>query len=49
MTHNENDAKFTVPQMTDKSKVGVYTFIVRSEIKVPNDYNMNSFTPMTSE
>ena len=47
--HNEPDSDFTIPQNNDLSLIGSYTVTIRSEIQVPDDYTLSSFTTMFVE
>jgi hypothetical protein len=49
MTHNTASAKFTLPSTSNLALIGKYTFTVRSEINVPNDYTMTTTTVMFKE
>ena len=47
--HNEDTADFTILQNNDLSILGSYTVTLRSEIYIPDDYMMTSFTTMRVE
>ena len=49
MTYDLANRRFTVPELTDLSLVGIYTFILRSEISVPDDHTMSRETLMSQE
>ena len=49
VTHNELTSDFTIPQNTDLSIIGSYTVGLRSEIKIPTDSSMTSYTTMFEE
>jgi len=40
MVYDKQNAKFNLPQTADLSIIGIYSFVIRSEIEVPNDYTM---------
>ena len=49
VTYDSLNARFIVPETSDLSLVGVYTFIIRSEISMPVDYTMSSETVLSDE
>ena len=49
MTHNEGSSDFFIPQNLDLSLIGSYPVTIRSEIRVPDDYTMTSYTTMFVE
>ena len=42
MTHDIQNARFTLPSTSNLELIGKYTFTLRSEIKTPNDYTMKT-------
>ena len=42
MVFDEPNARFELPETADLSLIGIYTFVVRSEIEVPEDYTMST-------
>jgi len=49
VTHNEPTSDFTIEQNTDLSLIGSYPVTLRSEIQIPDDFTMTSFTTMFVE
>jgi len=49
MNHNIGPANFVIPETSDLALLGEYTFTVRSEITVPDDYTMTTSTVMFVE
>ena len=49
MTHNESTSDFTIPLNSDLSLIGSYPVTIRSEIQVPDDYTLTSYTTMFVE
>ena len=50
MTHNEPTSKdFSIDQIDDLSLVGEYIVTIKSEIEVPDDYTMSTFSTLVSE
>jgi len=49
VTHNRATADFTIPQIYDLSIVGDYKVHIRSEIYIPNDYTLQSYTTKFTE
>ena len=49
VTHNVGTSDFTIPQNVDLSLIGSYTVTIRSEIQVPDDYTLTSYTTMFVE
>ena len=49
VTHNEFTSDFTIPKNSDLSIIGSYTVGLRSEIQIPNDFTMTSFTTLFVE
>ena len=47
--HNEMDSLFVIPENSDLSLIGSYTVTIRSEIQIPDDYTMTSYTTMFVE
>ena len=44
--HNEPSSDFTIPQNNNLSLIGEYIVTLRSEIQVPDDYTLTSYTSM---
>jgi hypothetical protein len=44
MSHDIGPASFYLPKSVDLSLLGEYTFTIRSEITVPDDYTMTTST-----
>ena len=50
LIHNSPDSNdFNVAQVTDLTLAGEYTVTIQSEIQMPDDYTMSTFTPVISE
>ena len=47
--HNESTSDFTISQNSDLSLIGSYPVTIRSEIQVPDDFTMTTFTTMFVE
>ena len=44
ITHNEGSSDFTLPKNTDLSLIGSYPVTIRSEIQVPDDATLTTFS-----
>ena len=44
VTHNGAGSDFTVPKSGDLNIIGEYTVNIKSEISVPDDYNLSGYT-----
>lgn len=44
--HNEGTSDFTIPQTNDLTLLGSYKVSLRSEINIPDDYTMTTYTTM---
>ena len=49
VTHNEATSDFTIPQTSDLSLIGEYIVTLRSEISIPDDYTMTTYTTLFVE
>ena len=49
VAYNKDTSDFLIPQNSDLSLIGNYPVTIRSEIRVPDDYTMTSFTTMFVE
>ena len=48
-THNLGSSDFTIPQNNDLSLIGEYTVTLRSEISIPDDHTLTTFTTLFVE
>ena len=49
MTHDEGNSDFTITRIDDLSKIGSYVINVKSEISVPDDASLSSYSTMSAE
>ena len=49
VTHNLSTSDLTISQNSDLSLIGSYPVTIRSEIQVPDDFTMTTFTTMFVE
>ena len=47
--HEAAEFRFRVNEQSDNANIGAYTITIRSEISVPDDATLTSFTPMVVE
>ena len=48
MTHDEINSEFTISIVTDLSKIGSYVITIKSEIQIPDDAVLSSYTTMSA-
>ena len=49
VTHNADTRDFTIPQIGDHSILGQYIVTLRSEISIPDDFTMTTYTTLYDE